>query len=114
MSATFDEEMRKKWVIAVLVVVVTMTYALGYRKARRDHILIRRIDPVFSTDGLVLENHIIRGKFGPGKGAILVSPAEIDLFYYAFTPLRVLEAKYRNITSNQRLEATVVPPAPQP
>lgn len=108
--------MKKRWIITVLGVIFAAVYVLGYYSARSDHVLVRRVNPTYSEEGLTHNTYIIRGNFGPGKGGILVSPLEIDLCYYAFTPLRLLEAKYRDMTSsNQRLVHTGDPQTgPQP
>jgi hypothetical protein len=99
--------MKKKWIIAITVAVCMAAYVYAYYTARRDHLLVRRIIPQGTGKALTIQNHIIPGRFGPGRGGILVSPDLIGFCNFIFTPLRKLEATHWNMkSSNQALHGT--------
>ena len=103
----FDEKMKKKWIIAISLAVCMAAYLYAYYTARRDHLLVRRIIPHGSGKTLTIQNHIIPGRFGPGRGGIIVSPNLIGFSNFIFTPLRKLEATHWNMkSSNHNLERT--------
>ena len=84
--------MKMKWVILAIGIAILCIYLIGYYSARKDHLLVRRLAITYGANGEIIRNYyIIPGNYGPGKGGILVSPAEIQFCYIVFTPLRVLE-----------------------
>ena len=88
--------MKKILVILAIGIAALCIYLLGYYSARKDHILVRRLNVTYGPGGTIIRTYnIVPGNYGPGKGGILVSPAEIQFCYIVFSPLRVIEAKYR-------------------
>ena len=91
--------MKRKWIIMGLVTLVLAAYVYAYYTARRDYILVRRVIHHGAGEALVLKHHIIPGRFGPGKGGILVSSDLIGLCNLVFMPLRKLEEMHWNMKS---------------
>jgi hypothetical protein len=97
--------MKRKWIIIVAAVLALSAYVFAYYTARRDHILVRRVILQGGGESMVLRHHIIPGRFGPGRGGILVSPNLIGFCNMIFTPLRTLEELQWNMkSSNQTIE----------